>query len=113
MAKSKLARVPKNYQGLHPTGRQIKDLLAPILDEMNQFAENRPHELMEAWPSLVGEKIAAMTKAVSYTKGTLLVKVENATLYSLLVQHEKQRLLHCMQAAFPHLKVKNLLFRMG
>jgi hypothetical protein len=113
MVYKKIERVPKNYQGLQPTGRQIKDLLGPILSQMDQLADDKPHELIEAWPELVGEKIASMTQAVSYSKGTFLVKVNNATLYSLLVQHEKHRLLQLIQERFLHLQVRNLLFRMG
>lgn len=113
MTYGKIDRVPKNYQGLHPTGRQIKELLIPILTQMDQFAQDKPSELIEAWPNLVGEKIASMTKAVSYIKGTFLVKVDNATLYSLLVQHERHRLLQKIQEDFPHLKVRSILFRMG
>lgn len=109
----KKGRVPRNYEGLEPTGRQIKDLLVPILTQVEQFAEDRPDELIRAWPQLVGEKIASMTKAVAYEGGAFVVKVQNSTLYSLLSQHEKPRLLKKIQEDFPHLKVKKILFRMG
>lgn len=108
----RIDRVPKNYQGQDPTGRQIKDLLVPILGQLSQCVEDNPQELLKAWPHLVGDKIASMTHAASLTNGVLLVKVGNATLYSLLVQHEKQRLLQRIREVFPHLKVKTLLFRM-
>jgi len=108
-----MARIPKNYQGQDPTGRQIKDLLVPILGQLSQCVEDNPQELLKAWPQLVGEKIASMTHAVSVNQGIFLVKVDNATLYSLLVQHERQRLLKKIQEMFPQLKVRSLLFRMG
>jgi hypothetical protein len=108
-----LGRIPKNYQGAQPTGRLIKDLLAPILEQVENSSHDKPEELIKAWPEMVGDKIASMTQAVSYMEGTLLVKVQNSTLYSLLSLHEKPRLLKKMQETFPHLKVKKITFRMG
>lgn len=113
MANYKIGRVPKYYEGLEPTGRQIKDLLVPILSQVERFAQDQPGELIKAWPKLVGEKVASMTKAISCENGTFLVKVQNATLYSLLSGHEKPRLLKQIQETFPHLKIKKILFRMG
>lgn len=113
MVNYKIGRVPKNYEGLQPTGRHIKDLLIPILNQVEKFAQDKPSELIEAWPKLVGEKVASMTSAVSCDNGTFLVKVQNATLYSLLSGHEKPRLLKQIQETFPHLKIKKILFRMG
>jgi predicted nucleic acid-binding Zn ribbon protein len=109
----KIGRVPKNYEGSEPTGRQIKDLLVPILHQVEKFVEDKSSELLEGWPKLVGEKIASMTKAVSCENGVFLVKVQNSTLYSLLSDHEKPRLLKQIQETFPHLKIKKILFRMG
>ncbi len=109
----KSGRVPKNYEGLHPTGRTIKDLLEPILDQVEKVTNDKPLKLIEAWPQMVGEKVARMTRAVSVENGVFLVKVQNSTLYSLLELHEKSRLLNMIQSAFPHLKIKKILFRMG
>lgn len=109
----KIARVPKNYQGLEPTGRQIKDLLVPILEEVHQVVQHSPNQLIEAWPTIVGEKVASMTKAVSIEGGVFLIKVQNSTLYSLLSQHEKPRLLKIIQETFPTLKIRNIVFRIG
>ncbi|MBM3191488.1 MAG: DUF721 domain-containing protein [Chlamydiae bacterium] len=108
-----LGRVPRNYEGLQPTGKQIKDLLGSVLQQVEKCVQDRPDELIGAWPSMVGEKMASMTQAVSFVEGTFLVKVHNATLYSLLSQHERPRLLKQMQEKFPHLKVKKITFRMG
>lgn len=109
----KIERVPKNYQGLEPTGRQIKDLLVPILEEVHHVVQQTPNQLIDAWPTFVGEKVASMTKAVSIEGGVFLVKVQNSTLYSLLSQHEKPRLLKIIQETFPSLKIKNIVFRIG
>lgn len=109
----KLGRVPKYYEGSQPTGRTIKDLLEPILDQVEKVTHDKPMKLIEAWPEIVGEKVAPMTRAVSVENGVFLVKVHNSTLYSLLELHEKSRLLNMIQNAFPHLKIRKILFRMG
>lgn len=109
----KIGRVPKNYEGLQPTGREIKDLLDPILDQVEKVTNDKPGKLLDAWPEIVGEKVAHMTRAVSLENGVFLVKVHNSTLYSLLELHEKSRLLNMIQSAFPHLKIRKILFRMG
>ncbi len=109
----KIGRVPKNYEGIQPTGRSIKELLEPILDQVEKVTNDKPGKLIEAWPEIVGEKVARMTRAVSLENGIFLVKVHNSTLYSLLELHEKSRLLKIIQDAFPHLKIRKILFRMG
>lgn len=109
----KKGRTPRNYSGLEPPGKQIRDLLPSILEGFEKRVVHSPDELLLAWPKLVGEKIAPMAQAVSCSSGTLVVKVANATLYSLLMQHEKERLLKQIQIQFPHLQIKKILFRMG
>ena len=54
-----------------------------------------------------------MTVAVSLIEGVLTVRVKNATLYSLLVQHEKERLLKALQKKFSKGAVCQLVFKVG
>ena len=58
----------------------------------------------------MGEKMAPMTKPVSFADGVLTVKVKSSTLYSLLVAHEKPRLLGRLKEKF---SIRNLVFRVG
>ena len=75
-----------------------------------KLKENSTHLI---WREVVGEKIARLTQVIELNEGVLKVKVDNSTLYSLLVEHEKQRLLKILQTRLPKLKIKNLLFRIG
>jgi len=54
-----------------------------------------------------------MTQAISFEKRSLVVKVRNAALYSILVQQEKEKLLKKLQKKFPEAKIKNIIFRIG
>ncbi|PCI95900.1 hypothetical protein COB11_00845 [Candidatus Aerophobetes bacterium] len=104
-------RIPKNYQGRKPTGRQIKDLLNPLLNELQERVKTQPADVINAWPELIGEKIASMTEAVSFQSGVLVVKVSNSALYSLLVSHEKRRIEGLLKSCFPTLTINKIQFR--
>lgn len=108
-----IGRVPKNYEGVQPTGREIKDLLVPLLDKVEETLKQNPRALIEAWPEIVGPKIAEMTKAVSIEQGSFLVLVQNSTLHSLLSTYEKPRLLKKIQETFPQLRIKTIRFKLG
>jgi hypothetical protein len=100
-----------NGSGL--TNKQIKDLLPKALGSIGALQRNRPDLIVAAWPEVIGEKLAAMTKAVSFDQGVLYVKVRNSTLYSLLSQHERGRLLKSLREKFPSIEIKNIHFRLG
>ena len=95
------------------TNKQMKDLLPKVLQEIGSKHKDRPDLLLLAWPDIIGEKLAPMTKAVAFEKGILTVKVNNSTLYSLLSQHERGRLLKCLKQKFPAIEIKNIYFRIG
>jgi len=96
-----------------PPAKKIQQLLPRILDEIGRAQKMRPDLILAAWPEVIGAKLAPMTEAVSFHEGVLLVKVKNATLYSLLAQHEKFRLLKSLQEKFPKVEIRNIIFRIG
>jgi hypothetical protein len=95
------------------TNKQIKDLLPKVLDQIGALHKDRPDLILQAWPEIIGTKLAPMTKPVVFEKGILTVKVSNSTLYSLLSQHERVRLLQCLRQRFPAVEIINIHFRMG
>ncbi len=99
--------------GSNLTNKQLQDLLPKALGQIGAMQQDRPDLIVLAWPQVIGEKLAAMTKAVSFDKGILYVKVSNSTLYSLLSQHERGRLLKSLREKFPSVEIKNISFRMG
>lgn len=108
-----MKRIPKNYDGIEPTGKQLKQLLPSLLKNIGEAYKDRPDLILAAWPKVIGEKLAQMTQAVSFSEGVLVVKVKNSTLYSLLAQHEKARLLNSLREQFPSVIIHNIIFRIG
>lgn len=95
------------------TNKLMKDLLPKFLNKMGAIHRDRPDLIVAAWPQIIGEKLASMTKAVCFENDILVVKVSNSTLYSLLTQHERGRLLKNLREKFPSVKIKNIHFRIG
>ncbi len=108
-----IKRIPKNYQGLEPTGREIKFLFPLILDEYDHRFNLKSERILAAWPELVGEQTASMSRVVSFSSGIVKVKVKNSTLLSLLANHEKARLLKQFKSRFPSHQIKNISFTIG
>jgi len=106
-------RKPKNYDGPGVTTRRISDLLTNALSKIGQSYQGRPDLLLSSWPDIIGSKFSSMTEAVSFQDGILYVKVKNSTLYSLLNQNDKPRLLNLLRKRFPQMSIKTIVFRMG
>jgi len=108
-----LKRLPRHYDGIQPTGKSIQQLLPHIMRKVSSDYKEQPTLILAAWSKVLGEKLAPMTEAVSFEKGVLVVKVKNSSLYSLLSQHEKSRLLKSLKEMFPSVTIRNIIFRIG
>ncbi len=87
--------------------------MAQFLAKLAQQQERHGEQILLAWPELIGKQLSSMTRAISFLDGVLLVKVQNATLYSLLSQYERPKLLSALKKRFPHAEIRALLFRIG
>lgn len=96
-----------------PTSRLLKTLLPSILRSISRHHQQRPDLILAAWPALIGDRLAPMTKAVSFEDGFLTIKVRNSSLLSLLAQHERSRLLKELRAKFPNVTIRNIRFFIG
>lgn len=108
-----MARTPKNYAGTVPTSKHIGQLLPALMQRLGGIYKERPDLVLAAWPQVIGEKLAPMTKAVAFEGGVLIVKVKNSTLLSLLSQHEKPKLLRSFKEKFPQVVIRDIIFRIG
>lgn len=106
-------RTPKNYDGTAVTTHKVPDLLSEVLLKIRENYKDRPDLVIEAWPEIIGPQLAAMTQAVSFNDGILVVKVKNSTLHSLLSQNDKGRIMANLRAKFPRVQFKNIIFRIG
>ena len=106
-------RLPKGYDGTSTTFHRVGDLLPTALQKISERYKERPDLILAAWPDVIGPKLSLMTRAISFVEGVLTVKVNNSTLYSLLSQHEKKRILDQLRNRFPTLQIVNLIFKIG
>ncbi len=103
-------RTPRNYFGTQNPAKKIAELLPEIVADLGRRAKDPREEIFLFWRELIGEKMAALTEPVSFADEVLTVKVKSSTLYSLLVAHERPRLLKRLQEKF---SIRNLIFRVG
>jgi hypothetical protein len=104
------SRTPRNYFGTQNPAKQVSDLLPEIVAELSRKIKDPREEIYQFWRDLMGEKMAPLTQPISFVDGVLTVKVKSSTLYSLLVTHERPRLLARLQEKF---SIRNLVFRVG
>ncbi len=105
-----MKRTPRYFDGTGKTGKLLSEILPGAVREIREKAGQGREEIFRFWQELIGDKIGPLTEVVSFVNGVLLVKVKSSSLYSLLCQHERPRLLKRLQEKFP---VRSLVFRVG
>ncbi len=111
--KKSLRRTPKGYDGTKPTIQKLGDVLPRVLTSINAIHKDRPDFILAFWPEVVGSGLSPLTKAVSFIEGVLTVNVKNSTLFSLLRQNEKPKLLSALRVKFPNVRISDIVFRIG
>ena len=107
-------RTPFGYDGQGLTSHKLQELLSGMMHQLGPLYAHKPSVVLESWPQIVGEKLAAFTQATRYEDGVLYVKVKNSTLLSLLSNPvDKQRIQDAVKAAVPGIVLKNIVFRIG
>lgn len=108
-----MKRTPRNYDGVEFSSKKIGQLLPEVLKGIRKASHTERDEIFAVWPQLIGKKMATYTKPVSFKDGTLTVSVYSSTLYSLLSQHEKPRLLKALKDKYPEANIRDIVFRIG
>lgn len=111
--KKRFRRTPRAYDGVGRTSHRLHEVLPVILHNIGEIYKERGDLVLAAWPEVIGQKLAKMTEATAFDSGILYVKVRNSTLYSLLSQNDKPRILKSLRGKFPSTKIRNIVFRMG
>ncbi len=104
-------RTPRNFDGTKATSHPIAEIMSHMLVEIDEKTKNRVQNIEVHWKEVIGEKIAPMTEVLSLDRGVLIVGVKSSTLYSLLCQHERPRLLAELQKRTSCEKIRDLKFR--
>jgi hypothetical protein len=84
-----------------------------VLSKIKRDVDIGSEAIFSLWPTIVGEKLAPMTEVVSFVDGNLTVKVKNSSLLSLLMTHDKPRILKRLKEIYPGSTLKNVFFKMG
>lgn len=107
-----MKRTAKNYNGLQFPVKKMDALLSEVLQSLQRDKSSIEKQIRTAWKALVGEAIAKHASVQSFREGILKVVVRSASLYNLLVQHEKQVVLSKLQKQFPD-QIKDIIFKVG
>ena len=91
----------------------MHQILPQVLEGLKIDYDLQPQRVLDVWPEIIGKKLAPMTKAVFFRKGILTIKVKSSTLYSLLGQHEKQRIIKKLQDKLDKITIRDIVFRIG
>ena len=103
-------RTPRNYDGTHVPVKKLADLTSQFMLELASKKGDFQEDIFKEWFAILGDKIGPMTEIVSFCDGILTVKVKSSTLYSLLCQHERPRLLRLLQTKF---SIREIALRIG
>ena len=83
----------KDRMDVEAIPRNASEILPKILLNIEKKYRSNPSNVVESWPQIIGSKLAPMTKVVGFENGVLTVKVKSSTLFSLLNNYEKDKLL--------------------
>ncbi|MEX1013203.1 MAG: DUF721 domain-containing protein [Waddliaceae bacterium] len=103
----------KTRDGTKVTTKKLKDLLPKTLAEIRKQSQVPTEQIQAYWPEIVGDKISQMSSVEKYSEGVLSIKVQNATLLSLLSQYEKHKILKQYRKYFPNVSFADARFRLG
>lgn len=95
----------------YPVGRSIQSVLPKLLKSIDLSKGKWREEILKAWPQVVGEQVNSYTEVVDCDHDTLTIRVKSATLYSMLVMQERERILKKFQEKYPELGIKKIVFR--
>lgn len=81
------------------------------MEGLRKGLQDNPETVLSAWPEVIGPAHAPMARAEHFSEGTLVVKVKNSILFSLLRQ-DKRRIIERLRRKAPTVKICDIVFRM-
>lgn len=97
--------------GGEPT--RLGDLVKPFLREKGVDRQLRRVEVLEAWPELVGERVAEVTRAVRLSEGTLFVEVRSSAWLMELNMMKNQVLTRVNEGRDEATRIERIVFVQG
>lgn len=108
-----MKRTARNFNGNECTTHHLGQILPGILQKMEANYGDRPDLVLASWPDIVGRNLSPMAQAKMFSEGILYVEVKNSSLYSLLSQRDRPKLLQALRNKFPQLEIKSIQFRLA
>lgn len=108
-----MKRTPRNFEGNECTTHHLGKILPGILQKMEANYGDRPDLVLAAWPDIVGRNLSPMAQAKRFEEGVLYVEVKNSSLYALLSQRDRSKLLQTLRQKFPQIEIKALHFKLA
>lgn len=69
-------------------------------------------QLQQAWQTVAGEEIGRRSRVMELTRGVLQISVGSSAVLNELAGFHKQTLLEALHQQFPHLKIRDIKFRL-
>jgi predicted nucleic acid-binding Zn ribbon protein len=88
---------------------RVGELLPSILSKLGLEQRFKEHKVLALWPSIVGDELAARTKATRLDRGILYVRVDHGAWMQELHFMEKE-LLRRLRAKAPGVTLKKIKF---
>ncbi len=101
---------PKNFDGTRSPGVGIDALLPEILRTISRRVDDPREAIFQEWVALVGERLSARARPVSFIEGVLTVLVTGSSFLSILQTYERPRILKEMKRKF---QIQDIVFKVG
>ena len=88
---------------------RVGELLPSILSKLGLEQRFKEQQILSLWPAIVGEELAARTKATRVDRGILYVHVDHGAWMQEL-HFMEQELLRRLRARAPGVKLKRIQF---
>lgn len=95
-----------------PDPHSIREVLSELFARRGYGRVMGDQQLREAWQSVAGDQLARKTRVRCLRNGTLEIGVASSALLSQLVSFQRQELLQALQTQHPHLKIRDVKFKL-
>jgi len=89
--------------------KRLSDILPRVYSRIGLEEKLRERELISLWPEIVGQEVAARTRAVRFKKGVLFVEVSHGAWLQELRFREKE-IMAKLSGRFPGLAIEAIRF---
>jgi hypothetical protein len=106
-----MAGFKRFFNPRNPTHKPIQKVLPKIFKNMNRVYKVEGQDVVAAFIEVIGDKWASMCQVQNFIHDILYVKVHHATLYSILVQENRDELLNKLRRKVPTVKINKIVLR--